>query len=115
MDLNLVEPEDIPVPPADVRIRGIAVEPLADSRRVRVSVRLTPFLERPTIELAILAPDGETVSRTTVVEADQPEVDLTMHLRSAPTEGRYVMRGSLAYGSEPAQDVRETHFSLSEA
>lgn len=115
MDLQFVEPDEVPLPPGDVRFRRIEAAPMADGRRVRVTVRMTPFLERPTVHLAIVAPDGNVVSETTVVEADHPDLELTMHLRSAAVEGRYGLRGSLMYGSEPAQDVRESHFSLSEA
>lgn len=112
LDLNLVEPDEIPLPPEKVRMREILATPLADGRRVRISVRMTPFLERPTLGLAILAPGGEILSETTVVEVDQATLELTMHLRAEPQEGRYAVRGELSYGGEAPQDVRESHFDL---
>lgn len=112
MDLNFVHSDEIPLPPDKVRMREILATPLADGRRVRISVRMTPFLERPTIGLAILAPGGEVISEATVVEADHPELELTMHLRAEPRYGRYAIRGQLSYGPESPQDVHESHFEL---
>lgn len=110
MDLNLVDPEDVSCPREEVRLRNLAVTPLGDGRRLRIEVEMTPFLERPNLDLDVVGPAGESLSRTTVVEADSPTISLTMHLRAGPVGGEYTVRGSLSYASSPPQDVRETRF-----
>lgn len=112
MDLNLVDPQDVPRPRDEVRLRQLAVTPQADGRRLRIDVDLTPFLERPNLDFAVLAPDGGTVARTSVIEADSPRFSLTMHLRGDPSPGEYRVRGTLSYASAAAQDEREGTFVL---
>lgn len=115
MDLNLVDPEDVPRPRDEVRLRQLAVTPMPDGRRLRIDIEMTPFLERPTLDLDVLNPIGESLVRTTVVEADSPSFSLTMHLREAPQDGEYTLRGSLSYTSSPTQDIREERFVLEPA
>ena len=115
MDLTFVDSEEIPLPRDEVRLRGLTVTPFADRRRIRVDIRITPFLERPNLEVALLAPGGETVSKVSVVETDSPDLSLTMHLRSEPLSGEYAVRSVLSYESDPPQDVQEQRFLLPEA
>jgi hypothetical protein len=110
VDVNFVDPDDIPRPPDEVRLRSLDVTPLGDGRRVRVEIQITPFLQRPNVDLDLTGPSGESLSRTTVVEADSPRFSLTMHLRRAAEGGEYVVRGALSYASDPPQDVREQRF-----
>lgn len=112
MDLQFFDSEEIPVPREEVRLRGLVVRPFADGRRVRVEVEVTPFQERPNLELALLDPAGETISRSTIIQADSPRLAVTMHLRAEPAEGEYRVRGSLSYESASPQDSREESFSL---
>jgi hypothetical protein len=115
VELNLVDPQDVPRPREEVRLRHLAVAPLPDGRRLRIDITVTPFLERPNIDLDLLAPGGESLVRTSVVEADSPNFSLTMHLKTAPVEGEYTVRGSLSYSDSPQQDVLEQAFVLEPA
>jgi hypothetical protein len=76
---------------------------------------VTPFLERPNVDLDVLDAAGESLVRTTVVEADSPVFSLTMHMRGIPPAGEYVVRGALSYASAPPQDVREDRFVVEAA
>ena len=115
MDLNLVDPEDVPRPREEVRLRQMAVTPLSDRKRLRIDVEMTPFLERPNLDLDVVGPGGESLARTSVIEADQPSFSLTLHLRGAPAHGEVVVRGVLSYASAPAQDVCERRLVLEPA
>ncbi len=84
MDLHWVEPEQVPLPPDQVRVVRAEATPYADGRRVKVGVSLTPFLERPDVELRIADPAGETLAEADVVECVEPEFELTLHLRHLP-------------------------------
>lgn len=115
VDLNLVDPEDVPRPREEVRLRQLAVTPLADRRRLRIDIELTPFLERPNLDLDVVGPGGESLARTSVVEADSPNFSLTLHMRGAPSHGEVVVRGALFYAEAPPQDVCERRFVLEPA
>ena len=114
MDLTFVESEGIPLPRGEVRLRDLSVIPLADRRRIRVEIHITPFLERPNVEVVLVAPGGEVVSKVSVVETDTPTLSFTMHLRSEPQAGEYAVRGALSYEMDPPQDIQERRFHLPE-
>lgn len=95
-------------------MRELEVAPYPDGRRIRVDIRVTPFLERPNIALSIIGPHGDTVSESAVVEADHPDLTLTMHLRRPSEEGEYTLRGVLSYAEDRAQDARERIFRFGE-
>jgi len=114
VDLNLVDPEDVPRPRDEIRLRQLAVTPMSHGR-LRVDIRLTPFLERPNLDLDVVDSAGESLARTTVVEADSSHFSLTMHLRGRPALGEYTLRGALSYASSPPLDVREERFVVEPA
>jgi len=84
MDLHFVEPEQVPTPPEQVRVLALRATPLADGRRVKVAVSLTPFLERPDIELRILGLRAETLAEADVIECVDHDFEVTLHLRVLP-------------------------------
>lgn len=110
LDLHLVDPSEVPVPPDEVRIRELSVEPLPDGRRVRVSLDLTPFQQPPTLDLVVTGDSGVEAASTTIVEPFAPKMSLTMHLQEPDPDGKYSLRVDLVYPDGPAPDSRETSF-----
>lgn len=84
MDLPFFEADQAPQPPEQVRVVGAQAAPYADGRRVKARVSLTPFLERPDVELRIANQAGETLAEAAVIECVEQEFELTLHLRQAP-------------------------------
>jgi hypothetical protein len=99
--------------PREVRPRPEVTLCPIDAARVEISI--TPFLERPSLEVALLGPGGDPVTMVSVVETDTPRLSLTLHLRSEPEPGEYAVRSSLYFESDPPQDVRQQAFRLPEA
>jgi hypothetical protein len=64
-------------PPSDARITDYRVMPWPDGTRVTVEMGLTPFREFPSIDVSIMAEDGEVLKYTSMVGA--------MEMRPAPT------------------------------
>lgn len=83
--------DEAPVPPAEVRIRELAAKPRRDRARIDVHFALTPFQQRPNIEVAINDSAGRQVSALSIVEAIDPVMDFTMHLRHPPAGGAYAL------------------------
>lgn len=97
MDIFFQDPTDIPLPPEEVRIRGLTAEPWSDGRRVRVNLELTPFQKRPNGEINILNDDGEEVSSVSFIETIDPKMQFTMHLRTLETEGEFTVTATVFY------------------
>ena len=83
-------------PLEEVRITGVRVDVLPDGRRVVVSVGLTPFFEKPDLDVTLLRGDVEERSLS-LVGAMQPQVQLTMHLPGGDPSGSYVARVDLLH------------------
>lgn len=81
MEIQFNEPQDIPLPPNEVRIREASMERQSDGSRVRVVLQLTPFLEKPVIEIKILNDDDTVNVSSTIVETTDSQMSLTMHIK----------------------------------
>ncbi|MGH2536362.1 MAG: hypothetical protein ACRDHL_03090 [Candidatus Promineifilaceae bacterium] len=85
------EPGEGPRPRDEIRIRRLGLFLYEDLRRVAVGFELTPFLERPSLAVVVTNAHGEEAAALTIIEAMQPNFNLTLHLRdSAPTESYQV-------------------------
>lgn len=102
MDIFFRDPDDIPLPPAEVRIRQLLAAPWPDNRRVRVVLELTPFQKRPNGEVRILDSQGAEVATLSIVEALDPKMEFTLHLRSAEKVGTYTTSAIVYYYEEEA-------------
>src|SRR5512135_1608998 len=91
------DPDIIPLPPEDVRIRQLTAEPYPDGRRVRVNLELTPFQQRPSLEVTLRDQDAEEVSSVSVVEPMSWKIEFTMHVRRDPPHGTYTLVARLYY------------------
>ena len=112
LDIQFFEPGEAPLPPDEIAFREFVVEPLADGRRVRLSLSVTPFQQRPSIEVEILDPGQQQVSLTSIVEATEASMSLTMHLRGEARTGEYTALARLYYPPHPPVDQVRAAFML---
>jgi hypothetical protein len=110
VEIPLVDPEDVPVPPSEVRFRGVEVQPYGDGRRLRVRLELTPFLERPSIDLEVRDGDGGQRASAAIVETNEASMQLTLHVTPASPAGALVLISTIHYKDQGAVDRRETTF-----
>jgi hypothetical protein len=109
------ESEEIPAPRArpDVRFTRVAVKPYPDGRRVKLSFALTPFEERPSVDMAVTNAEGREVASLSLIEAMDTQFDFTVHLRGPEPRGPHQMRLILFYleSDEPgaARQVVDEH------
>jgi hypothetical protein len=111
-ELEFYEPEDIPQPPESVKIESLAARVYPDGRRVRLDVKITPFLERPNLELKITNDQGQEVATLSVIETMDAHFEMTAHLRGPQPVGRYTLHGELFYDPEAAHQVAEITFDV---
>lgn len=115
MDIQFVDPAEAPVPPEQMQFQSVVVEPFADGRRVGVTLTVTPFLVRPSIDLEILDPQGVTVASSSIIEATDTQMTVTLHLRRPAPEQNYVLSASLHYPEHGQVDHKQSEFRLADS
>lgn len=98
-DIFFTDPDEVPLPPQEVRILLFKVEPNPDGRRVVVHFQLTPFQEKPNIEISIHDTDDIGVAQLNVVEAIENRMDFTVYLRNENTSGEYTAYMRVIYSN----------------
>jgi hypothetical protein len=104
MDIFFADPSEVPLPPAEVRIRQLKAEPSPDGRRVRVYFEVDPFQKRPNAELFIIDDNENEAASVSIIESMNRRMELTMHLRNART-GMYILKAVLFYSKFEEQDA----------
>lgn len=100
MDILFQDPEEIPLPKQEVRIRALKADPWPDGQRVRVYVEIDPFQYPPNLDLAILAADGRELSSISIIESMTRKMEMTMHVREPVIDGPCQLRVSMFYYRE---------------
>lgn len=120
MDAFFLDPQVQRLPPEETRILGLRAEPYPEGKRVRVNLELTPFLQRPYIELILSDPEGNEVSSASIVEPVSWTLELTLHLRPSTSlpavaslrEGTYTLAAHLTYPDLGEIDQREATIEI---
>jgi len=93
------ESGDMPAarPRAEVRFGEVAVRPYPDGRRMKLHFSLTPFLERPSVEITVTNLSGGEVASLHLIEAMDTAFDFTVHLRGPEPRGDHRLHLVLFY------------------
>ncbi|MBN2302875.1 MAG: hypothetical protein JXQ72_00265 [Anaerolineae bacterium] len=106
MDLHILNNPNL-LPPDQVAITRVAATPYPDRRRIKVEIEVTPFKERPNLEIAILDGDGTPVASASVIAIMQFQIAFNLHLRGLhDPAGNYTARVLLYY--EDVQSPQDT-------
>jgi hypothetical protein len=98
MEFFINDPKVVRLPPAETRLRDLRAEPEPDGKRLRVALELTPFQQRPFLELTLTDADGQEVASASIVEPVGWKLELTLHVRKAgATAGSYELSAHLSY------------------
>ena len=100
MEIFFQDPNEIPLPPQEVRIREIKAEPWPDGCRVHVYLEMDAFQKRPNINLLISDAEGKERATVSIIESMTRKIDLTMHLQGS-AEGEFTLCAALFYMEEP--------------
>jgi hypothetical protein len=103
MDIFFHDPDDIPLPPNEVRIRQFATQPYPDGKRVRVYLEITPFQKKPSAEITLFNALGEEMGNVSIIETIDPRMEMTMHLRGATSGNHFTAQADLFYEELPEE------------
>lgn len=107
MDIFFNDPNDVPLPPDQVEIRQLSAEPNPEGDRVLVRFEITPFQERPNIEIDVHNAGGRNVASVSVVEAIENRMEFTLHIRQHEPEGSYTLCMQVFYADLSTLDEPE--------
>ena len=91
------DPAEVPKGRADVRLLQLGFYVYEGGRRVMVGFELTPFLERPSLEINITNENGERAASMIIVDTQTPNFSMTMHLRDTEPTDTYTVDAVLYY------------------
>lgn len=114
MDIFFQDPDDIPLPPTETRIRTFALQPYPDGRRVRVYLEITPFQKKPSAEVTLFGPTGIPAGNVSIIETIDPRLEMTLHIRGTVLPGTYTARADLFYQDLPEDTADIVENGLSE-
>lgn len=103
-DIQFTSPEDVPLPPENVKILDFTAEPYPDGKRVQLAITFTPFQANPSGEIIIQDPEGKQAAFLTIIETMDVKTEITLHLRGNPVKGRYTAEFRGFYLREETSD-----------
>ena len=107
MDIKFFDdPLEGPRAREDVRIRQIGLFRYPEERRFMFGIELTPFVERPSIEVLVINGAGEPAGSLHVIETLTTGFSLVIHLRDRATRNPYGLTAVLYY-TWPDRDRQE--------
>lgn len=107
MTISFFEQGDIPQPSDKVRIEHLAAHPYEDGWRVGLEVHVTPFQQRPSLEIGLFKKrdeDAQIVAHLSIIETMHPKMEFTMHIRGVDQPyGDYEVRAVLFFREAPPE------------
>ena len=76
-----------------------------DGRRVAVGFDMTPFMERPSIQVTFISERGEEAGSLHVIETLQTNFSLTVHLRDKEPTDTYEVTAVVYYATPETERV----------
>jgi hypothetical protein len=74
--------------PSDTRLLDLRAEPYSNGKRLKVALELTPFQQRPYLDLTLTDITGEVIATTSIVEPVAWMLELNLHIRkTGPLNG----------------------------
>jgi hypothetical protein len=87
-------------PREEVRFNQIGLFVYEDKKRVALGFDITPFAERPSIQVTVKDSEGAEAANLSVIEALQPNFTITIHLRDGSPIREYHLEAILYYLEE---------------
>jgi hypothetical protein len=73
-------------PPATTRFLDLHAEPSSDGKLLKVVLALTPFTQRPYLDLALTDSNGGVVVTTSIVEPVSSKLEVNLHFRNPTSD-----------------------------
>ena len=111
MDFFLPEDHLQRATPEETRITTLTAEPYPDGYRLRVNIEMTPFQQRPHLEVMLRDAHNEEVASSSIVEPLGWKIEFTMHIRGE-LNNPYTLEAKLFYPDGPATEPASVTFDV---
>ena len=111
MDFFLPEDHLQRAVPEETRITSLTAAPYPDGYRLRVNIEITPFQQRPHLEVVLNDADNEEIASTTIIEPLGWKIEFTMHIRGE-LNNPYTLEARLFYPDGPAAEPQAFTFEV---
>ena len=105
-------PDEMPRLREDVRLVRTRLEVSPEGRRLAVDLELTPFIERPTVELYLANQRGEKAGLLSIIETLDRTISVVMHFRDEEPTETYRLRIAVYYASVDTELRRQVVDSI---
>lgn len=113
MEFFIDDPDIQRLPPEEVRLLSIQVDPYPDKRRLKVHLEMTPFQQPPHLDIRLTTPQGDDAGSVSIIEPAAWKMEFTMHIRRAgETTGTYLLTASLFYPQGPQAEPLTQRFEI---
>ena len=111
MDFFLPEDHLQRAVPEETRITSLTAAPYPDGYRLRVNIEITPFQQRPHLEVVLKDADNEEIASTSIIEPLGWKIEFTMHIRGE-LNNPYTLEARLFYPDGPAAEPQAFTFDV---
>ena len=111
MDFFLPEDHLQRAVPEETRITSLNAAPYPDGYRLHVNIEMTPFQQRPHLEVVLNDADNEEIASTSIIEPLGWKIEFTMHIRGE-LNNPYTLEAKLFYPDGPAAETQTFKFDV---
>lgn len=111
MDFFLPEDHLQRAVPEETRITSLTAAPYPDGYRLRVNIEITPFQQRPHLEVVLNDANNEEIASSSIIEPLGWKIEFTMHIRGE-LNNPYTLEARLFYPDGPAAEPQAFTFDV---
>ena len=111
MDFFLPEDHLQRAVPEETRITSLTAAPYPDGYRLRVNIEITPFQQRPHLEVVLKDANHEEIASSSIIEPLGWKIEFTMHIRGE-LNNPYTLEARLFYPDGPAAEPQAFTFDV---
>ena len=97
MDIFFSDPDEIPLPPDEIRFRNIQVYPIDDSNKIKIFIEIDPFRKKPNIDLVVFNNRREIATSVNIIESIQRKMEIIAHLKRNTADIEFNLEATLYY------------------
>ena len=97
MDNQLIDFDEEPLSPENVRFQNVTLNLYPDRRRVKVAIQISPFTSPPNIEIVVQDDSEIIVASASIIGPSSPNFEITLHLRGEHLASEYTVHLTLGY------------------
>ncbi len=111
MDFFLPEDHLQRAVPEETRITSLTAAPYPDGYRLHVNIEITPFQQRPHLEVVLKDANHEEIASSSIIEPLGWKIEFTMHIRGE-LNNPYTLEARLFYPDGPAAEPQAFTFDV---